>query len=907
MVDVSEEQNWKGAYMGKLKIYKGKEFKVCVGDSISENDLFFEEYKKAARMLDEIIEYDGKKDVDNEMEYENNIIAICGERGEGKSSVMLTFVKAVRKYISSDKEGKDVFGEFKNIKHTYFTEPVIIDPSMFDDMHSILDVVLAKLYSKTDKTHKNMQHGDKKNYKYEELIAQFQTVYRYVSLINNQKQTLDDQYDYEGDIGRLSRLGDSTNLKEGLIDLVDKYLNFVTDDQGRKDRCRLVIAIDDLDLCSNRVYRMAEEIRKYLIIPNVVIVMAVKVEQMEDCLREKNLGDYQISIGRLRADSKFMDEINMMSEKYANKLIPKARRIYLPKVGSLSHLTIEYVDNWEEDEKVIWSTGERLDMVVAMRELIYKKTGIILLPKEAEKDILFPNNLREMVNLIVILLKMKDADEGSEVQYKNVNELEAYFEHTWDHMPIMLKDREEFRSLQYADVYGVNDNARSFIYRVLYEATNRTSPMDINYLTELDNSFTWVIRAIGEVSFCVSDVYRKARVYRVNRFYTFMMKKMLLEGKTDALTRLLGGYVWSGMFSGILLGVKDTEIDRSRYNIRTQDTYNRILQYVSGRGDIYVNLTYGNRGSVSVPKVPDGADRKYYIYAWILTALLANNYYINNYQYQYITYGTIVWNNSYTHEFVSISLENYIVALFNLDLICKKISFEALGASDEIQGYIDQIEECNQDSIRFMREVVSNMDIVMSILNYGKNYADVKERSVNETDRTRKLVKKFFENMVTYMGQYGVEGKVEDLTQFALAEDYIIDVCELYALLTDIARSGEMQKDETEQEGERLMLEFRDKLRTSPLPESWDPGDFRAAAFLRNPTAENAKKNLEILAERIQRYIGEHQKEPDGFHGEALCDLYGKVLDIYFSDEKGQLPETLRNEYKRMAEIQKKF
>lgn len=893
--------------MGKLKIYKGKEFKVCVGDSISESDLFFEEYKKAARMLDEIIEYDGKKDCDNEMEYENNIIAICGERGEGKSSVMLTFVKAVRKYIFSDREGKDVFGEFKNIKHTYFTEPVIIDPSMFDDIHSILDVVLAKLYSKTDKMHKNMQHSDKKNYRYEELIAQFQTVYRYVSLINNQKQTLDDQYDYEGDIGRLSRLGDSTNLKEELTDLVDKYLNFVTDDQGMKDRCRLVIAIDDLDLCSNRVYQMVEEIRKYLIIPNVVLVMALKIEQLEDCLREKNLGDYKASIGRLQADSKFMDEINMMSEKYANKLIPKARRIYLPKVGSLSHLAIEYVDDWGEEEKVIWSIGERLDIFAAMRELIYKKTGIILLPKEAEKNILFPNNLREMVNLIVILLKMKDADEGSEVQYKNVNELEAYFERAWEHMAIFLKDREKFRSLQYTDIYGVNDNARSFIYSVLYEAANRTTLAGANYLTELDNIFTWVIRTIGEVSFCVSDVDRKARVYRVNMFYTFMLKKMLLMGKADALTKLLGGYVWSGIFSGILPGVKDTEIDRSRYNIRTQDTYNRILQYVSGREDIHVNLTYGNRGNVSIPKVPGGADRKYYIYAWILTALLANNFYINNYQYQYITNGTIVWNNSSTHEYVSISLENYIVALFNLELIRKKISFEALGAGDEIQGYIDQIEECNKDSIRFMREVVSNMDIVMSILDYCKTNADVKERSANETDRTRKLVKKFFENMVTYMGQYGAEGKVEDLTQFALAEDCTIDVCELYALLTDVARSGEVQKDETERDGERLMSEFRDKLRISPLPESWATRDLKAVGYLITATAENAKRNLEILADRIQRYIGENQKEPDGFHREALCDLYGKVLDIYFSDEKGQLSETLKNEYKRMAEIQKRF
>ena len=98
--------------MAKFKIFKGKEFKVCVTDRISESDLFFEEYKKAARMLDEIIEYDEKKDYDEEIEYENNIIAICGERGEGKSSVMLTFVKAVRKYVLADKMGEGVFDAF---------------------------------------------------------------------------------------------------------------------------------------------------------------------------------------------------------------------------------------------------------------------------------------------------------------------------------------------------------------------------------------------------------------------------------------------------------------------------------------------------------------------------------------------------------------------------------------------------------------------------------------------------------------------------------------------------------------------------------------------------------------------------------------------------------------------------
>ncbi len=893
--------------MAKLKIFKGKEFKVCVTDRISESDLFFEEYKKAARMLDEIIEYDEKKDYDEEMEYENNIIAICGERGEGKSSVMLTFVKAVRKYVLTDKMGEGVFDAFVNIKHTYFTTPVIIDPSLFDDVHSILDVVLAKLYSEIDRIHRNWQNSDKRKYEYEEIIAQFQTVYKYVSIINNQKKTLDDQYDYEGDIGRLSRLGDSTNLKKELTGLIDKYLKFVAHDGNGRDRRKLVIAIDDLDLCSNRAYRMAEEIRKYLIIPNVVIIMALKIEQLEDCIREKNIKDYQLSIDRLHMNDQVRDEINIMAEKYVNKLIPKARRIFLPKVGSLSNLTIEYVDNWGIEEKVIWSTSGQQDIVVAMRNLIYKKTRIILLPREAERDILFSNNLRDMVNLILILLKMQDADKSGEEENKNIIQLEEYFEREWEHMPVLRKDRDEFRTLRYADAHSVNVNARSLVERILYEAPNRINPTAANYNTEMNNHFTWVIHGIKAVFSCVNDVYRKARVYRVSMFYTFMLKKMLLEGKTDELTKLLGGYVWSGMFSNVLPGVRETGIDRSRFSIKTQDAYNRILQYVSNRDDISINLTYGGRGGVSVPKVPDGEDRRYYIYAWILTALFANNYYYNNFVYTYITNGTIVWNNSGTHELVSISLENYIVALFNIDAICKKISFDTLGVDNEIQCYINKIKECNEDSIHFIREVFSNMDIVISILDYCRDSADDKEGSADETDRTKRLVKKFFVNMVAYMKQYGVKGEVENLTCFALSEEKTIDICELYALLTDIARTGVELQNKTKREGERIMTEFREKLRVTPLPEKWNTQELRAASYLKTATAENAKRNLEVLADRIQKYIGENKKEPYGFNMEALCDLYGKVLNIYLSDEKGQLSEELKNEYKRMVEIQKQF
>lgn len=889
--------------MAKLKIYKGNEFKVYVADSIEEDDLFFDEYKKAAEMLSEIVKYNKKNDNRLKLEYENNIIAFCGERGEGKSSVMLSFVKAMRSYANTKKNQK-VFEDFKEIENIHFSEPIIIDPSLFDETHGILDVILAEIYNKFDSIRKNSQ-VDKPD-EYTKMLAQFQKVYKYVLLINNQKKTLDDEYDYEGDIGRLVRLGDSTNLKRELSVLIDMYLEFRMCEKNAADKNKLVIAIDDLDLCSDKVYQMTEEIRKYLILPNVIIVMALRIGQLEDCICEKNAKDYAMSIDRFNDNNRLKNDIFIMSEKYVNKLIPKARRIYLPRIESFQKLTVQYIEDRNGEENIVWETEGQQDIIAAMRKLIHQKTGIILLPKEMGIDILFPDNLREMVNLMVFLLKLPVAAAGGERQYQNIVELEKYFEREWEHNTVLIQDREEFQALRCAGIDNVNDEALWFIQQNFYEALNRKDPGAINYFTELNNKFTLIIQWFNTVDFGISDVYRKARIYRVKVFYTFMIHKMLSRDMSKNLIKLIGGYVWCGLFANVLPNVNYMNIDRSRFWIKTQDTYNRILQYIDDKAES-IELTYGKNGSISVPNVPKGEKREAYIWAWILTALFANNYSSNNYQLTYITNGTIVWRNSKTNENVHISLENYIVALFNMDSVLDKVSFEALGAGGEIKNYIEAIKDCNKESIQFMREIVSNLDIVTSILDYCRANGDVKSASEDETNRTEKLVRKFFENMVKYMGQYDVRCDVLSLTVFSLSKDKKIDVCKLYAILTDIARTYEETTNKVNREGERLMLEFKEKLRVTPLPEQWDTQSQKAASYLKNTTAENAKMNLEYLAANIQRYIGENKKEPYGLNAEALCDLYGKVLNLYLSDKSVQISDELRNDYKRLAAIQSKL
>ena len=136
----------------KLVINKGEEFKLSIRNKIDRSDIFYNQYLDATRMLDDIL---AKKDDESarsndrlniwrKTEYENNIIAFCGERGEGKSSAMMSFINTI--YNSSKNDRDSIFTDYENVNNTYFAEPIVIDPSMLDGIHNVLDIVLAALY-----------------------------------------------------------------------------------------------------------------------------------------------------------------------------------------------------------------------------------------------------------------------------------------------------------------------------------------------------------------------------------------------------------------------------------------------------------------------------------------------------------------------------------------------------------------------------------------------------------------------------------------------------------------------------------------------------------------------------------------------------------------------------------------
>lgn len=199
---------------------------------------------------------------------------------------MLSFINALRQVGKND----DEFDFSNPVRNNNWDSKVIIDPSAFDGVHNIVDIVLAHIFqSFNDAYQEDNQSFDK--YDRERLYKLMAKVYKNLSIIKNKEKMVDDEYDEAGNIAKLQKLGESTQLKKTLGELINAYLEMISKVKCRQgQKCeKLLIAIDDLDLCNEHAYEMAEQIRKYLILPNVIIFMArlIFVSYMQKCMKVK--------------------------------------------------------------------------------------------------------------------------------------------------------------------------------------------------------------------------------------------------------------------------------------------------------------------------------------------------------------------------------------------------------------------------------------------------------------------------------------------------------------------------------------------------------------------------------------------------------------------------------------------
>jgi hypothetical protein len=339
-------------------------------------------------------------------ESSNNIFAFIGDRGSGKTSCMNSVAKMLECYKGNEKN--PIFEDSQShvfLRNKSFEVLKSTDPSFFDGTKNILDIVLGRLFSRFEEEVKkrNLNKTNEKN----EVLQNFENVKHSLACMDKKNICEDSSVD------QLIDLSASVDLKKYIGSLIESYLKYIEKDY-------LVIPVDDIDLHTIYAFDMAEQIRKYLIQPKTIILMALKIPQLEYAIERHYLNHYKDML-----EKNFLDKssITDMAIKYLIKFIPQSHRFPLKTIEELLSTPVE-IKNGDNTIK----KGSILKDCVT--EEIFDKTRFLPYKHTEEASLIIPRNLRECCYLLEFLIRMRPYSEGSIGNY-NHEKFVNYFLNTW--------------------------------------------------------------------------------------------------------------------------------------------------------------------------------------------------------------------------------------------------------------------------------------------------------------------------------------------------------------------------------------------------------------------------------------------------------------------------------------------
>lgn len=623
-----------------VTIKLGEEHNIKVEEMKDFSKSFFKNvYRDTFDCIFDIINQ--KEDDEN-----NNIIAFLGDRGTGKTSSMMTVAKALGSgyIVSSELREKLGTSEFDSGEDKKYKFHVLdsIDPSMFDDNDSIIDVVVAEMFSKFKDKIDNADSFNNLSTK-RKLLEKFSEVHKSLRVINTDKK---DRFNVDGNtenvINTLTRLSSGLNLRKTFKELVDEYLKTiygVDNDKGNY----LVLPIDDLDMNLRFTEDMCEQIRKYLMVSNVIILISSRYEQLRDIIEKSFVESFDSMI---KAKRPISEDFKGMADKYLTKLIPDDRRMFLPQINhiesySIKNTKLKIVDR-NNDELPISKKMTELKLEEQILKLIHDKTGLIFLKREHGIHPLIPKNLRELHTFVSMLCNMKSLEEFEKkkeketdiektdkeerkksVNMENINKFESYFKNNWinrnvesvTNVYVDNTNNQRFNGSKINIIDGfIKTNLEYKNKFIVNQLTNRIEcytkdkntrlhesyesyKKKIRIIADLNNNHFNI--SIGDVLY-VLDLYERYIsedenfVFTIKTLYSIELYRLLkIDKDRDSAKKLIGGNVFGEFIYDFLRKHKKTyervifkieEYKQTKELKNHVDNVNQFRREIKGRG-----------------------------------------------------------------------------------------------------------------------------------------------------------------------------------------------------------------------------------------------------------------------------------------------------------------------------------
>ena len=409
-----------------LTYRKERSQEICVEtiENIGKDvNLYFNrEYDEAIKLVKEIILLQGIKEdeedrgtnVDRSYKQNNkrdvakygcnNRILFAGQRGCGKTSVM----RSLAEYLSKHKITINYDGDKDDIKVRCCCLPMV-DPSHFDNNNNILLTVITSMFSVAKGYMK--EFGDKNDTAdREDLLRQFEKVFKSLDSIKSEITS----YTLES----LNRKSDAEDLRKKMNNLVAKYLKYIVGDK----ESRLVLLIDDIDMSVSYAPEMLEQLRKYLELDNLIILMSANLGQLSNEMREKYSSAFQYTLKD--SNQALSIDVEDLATKYLLKLFPTSRRVNVERHASqLLKTKLKIMGDSQNDSKEDEPIVEE-DFQKVILSLIWSKTRLLFIPKDPENTLhpIIPTNLRDLAQFLDMLTALDKVEPGENKLFKNSEE-----------------------------------------------------------------------------------------------------------------------------------------------------------------------------------------------------------------------------------------------------------------------------------------------------------------------------------------------------------------------------------------------------------------------------------------------------------------------------------------------------
>lgn len=595
----------------QIVITEGTEYQSRVEDIYRSNVFFHSAYKQASDCVESILQVEQEerwKNIDQFREsnsdlelndkllgYPNNVIAFCAERGQGKTSAMVSFAHALSALTKATQEKWMKFSDKEQPLAPQYRFEVLnsIDPTSMANHQSILDVILSRMFSRFQDNWEQQYNRNVSLRGQDDKLNQRRTILQafqkcYSSLHASNREYLDDDDALE----RIMELGESGNIRGSLYRLICAYLNFTQ----HTDKSYLVLQIDDADLSLGDTFQLIDQIRRNLVIPRVIVLLAANMFQLESTVEQHFIKQYEQSVklhGMVSTET-----CHNIAARYLDKVIPSTRQIYLPDLGKMiaqdyRNIQVRY-ESREGGQSNLLEEGEdgQLRYQDQLLRFLHKRTGLVLLDPQNHLHNLLPGNMRELAHFLPYFQELRQLEIGYqdliqafldlsslnrkevEVWLSNLNRLKGYLIDIWAPTNLRAEGHQFLKGLfRYEDAnlhryvldflpdYYASERLRSVTllgntsvhsenYRQQFidQCTARglryyTGQAGLQYASYVD-----VMEALNILS-KLPDAQRHYKfIYAIRLYYTIQMHHLLLERflytDSQGLLEFLGDIMW---------------------------------------------------------------------------------------------------------------------------------------------------------------------------------------------------------------------------------------------------------------------------------------------------------------------------------------------------------------------------